>query len=122
MLMRSSIDFSSSSAYLWAAILLCSTPAAGQPDPARHTIPSDSAGSLPFLAAGTTKRQEITALLGEPSARYSSDGIVTYRLQANAGAYRSVARQFEWHPATHSLVLQFDEHGVLLRHALIRVR
>ena len=61
-------------------------------------------------------------MLGEPSARYSPDGVVTYRLQARPDGYRSVARSFEWSPATHSLVLQFDESGVLLRHALVRVR
>jgi len=77
---------------------------------------------LTFLVVGTTKRQDVSVVLGEPSARYPSDSIVTYRLRADGDGYRRVARSFEWHPATHSLVLQFDERGILLRYGLVRVR
>ena len=100
-------------ARLCAAILVCSAiVAAGSADPVQLT----------FLVVGATKRQDVAVALGEPSARYPSDGIVTYRLRAGSEGYRSVARSFEWHPATHSLVLQFDERGILLRHGLVRVR
>jgi hypothetical protein len=97
------------------AVSVCGLANAQTPDAA---FGSDA---LSFLVVGATTREVVFAKLGEPSARYTADGILTYRLRADTG-YRSVPRAFDWYPATHSLVLRFDQRDVLVQKALVRVR
>lgn len=84
---------------------------------------------LTFLVDGKTARQEVFLQLGQPSARFENERILTYRLgyeSKNSGYYvleREVTYEGwpAWKAANFSLVLVFDEGGVLKRHSLVRV-
>lgn len=78
---------------------------------------------LSFLAAGKTQRTEIMLRLGEPSAVFQEELILTYRLGGNEkqGYYIRQSRA-GWEQEGYSLVLVLDEYGFLLSHALVRVR
>ncbi len=91
----------------------CSTtPLRGQPD------------LLDFLADGATRREEVVARLGEPTRCLRSGGICTYRVSHDeAGQYvRLEVGGANWMDTDGSLVLVFDDDGVLQRHSIVRVR
>lgn len=77
---------------------------------------------LDFLQDGKTSREEVILHLAEPSATFEGGRIVTYRLDEDTGGY--VIRGAKGHGWSEkfSLVLSFDEHGVLRRHSLVRVK
>ncbi len=84
---------------------------------------------LAFLADGRTTRTDAILTLGQPSGSFESERILTYRLglePENSGYYvvereRSLSGWPTWIAAKFSLVLVFDENGVLQRHSLVRV-
>jgi outer membrane protein assembly factor BamE (lipoprotein component of BamABCDE complex) len=74
-----------------------------------------------FLADGTTTRDEVLLRLGRPSFVDVRDGVLAYRIREPAPGVRLVEEPVAW-PAVVgeiSLVLVFDEAGVLRRHALV---
>lgn len=78
---------------------------------------------LSFLHDGTTTRTEVVERLGEPSAQLRADHILTYRIVGSDAAGYGVWAPHATQPdARLSLVLVFDDQGVLQRHALIKVR
>jgi hypothetical protein len=87
------------------------------------------ANLLDFLAAGRTTREQALHALGEPSARFEAERILTYRLgfEPKNQGYYVVGRDADpsgWSPwvrARYSLVLVFDETGVLRSHSLVEV-
>ena len=85
---------------------------------------------LNFLADGKTTRTEIITTLGPPSGRFEKDKILTYRLgfESKNNGYYVVEREVipdanwpTWLLAKYSLVLCFDNTGVLLKHSLVEV-
>jgi hypothetical protein len=84
---------------------------------------------LAFLADGRTTKDQVWLNLGPPSARFECDRILTYRLRyepKNKG-YQVVERSTQptgwprWDLVKYSLVLVFDEQGLLVKHALVEV-
>jgi len=96
------------------------------------TTPPPLKGSpdlLRFLADGKTTQPEAIIALGQPSGRFESEKILTYRLgfEPRNGGYYIVERETTangwptWTAAKFSLVLVFDDHDVLRHHALVKV-
>lgn len=78
---------------------------------------------LSFLADGKNQRTEIMLRLGEPSAVFQDERILTYRLGGNEKeGYYICQRRAGWEQESYSLVLVLDEYGILLSHSLVRVR
>ena len=86
------------------------------------TQPIGNKQLLDFLNDGKTTREEVLLHLAEPSATFEGGRIVTFRIDEDAGGY--VIRGAKGHGWSEkfSLVLSFDEHGVLRRHSLVRVK
>ena len=84
---------------------------------------------LNFLSDGKTTRTEAITTLGQPSGRFESDKILTYRLghEPKNNGYTVVEREVTtsgwptWTAAKFSLVLVFDDTGILQRHSLVKV-
>ena len=78
---------------------------------------------LSFLATQETTRDEVIAELGPPSAAIDSDRILTYRIGGSEQRGLWIRGEREnWYMTTFSLVLVFDEDGLLQRHSLVPVR
>ena len=84
---------------------------------------------LNFLSDGKTSREEVVLKLGQPSGTFERENILTYRLgfEPKNNGYFLVEREPTpsgwptWVLAQYSLVLVFDEAGVLRRHAVVEV-
>ncbi|MGA9450994.1 MAG: hypothetical protein WBW41_06580 [Verrucomicrobiia bacterium] len=84
---------------------------------------------LIFLLDGKTTRTEAITTLGQPSGRFESDKILTYRLgyEPKNNGYAVVEREPTasgwptWTAAKFSLVLVFDDAGILQKHSLVKV-
>jgi hypothetical protein len=90
-----------------------------------QAIPGASRDLLAFIEDGATTREEVVLRLGQPSASFEGDRILTYRIgeHATQGYYPIVPNQLmPWQSVSHSLVLVFDEAGVLAKHSLVAVR
>jgi len=96
------------------------------------TAPPPLKGSpdlLKFLAEGQTTRTEAIITLGQPSGRFEQEKILTYRLgfEPRNSGYYLVEREATasgwptWTAAKFSLVLVFNDHGVLRKHSLVKV-
>ncbi|MHC1698752.1 MAG: hypothetical protein AB9919_11975 [Geobacteraceae bacterium] len=77
---------------------------------------------LNFLTSGTSK-EAVLLKLGEPSSSFEQGRVLTYRIGADdEKGYFLLDRQVRWENAKYSLVLVFDEKGLLTKHALVQVR
>lgn len=84
---------------------------------------------LSFLTVGGTTRQDVMLRLGAPSGRFESEKVLTYRLgyEPKNQGYYVVEREGglggwpTWLWAKYSLVLIFNEAGVLQKHSLVDV-
>ncbi len=96
------------------------------------TTPPPLRGSpdlLKFVVDGKATREEALTALGQPSGVFESERILTYRLgfEPRNNGYFVVERETRntgwpvWKHASFSLVLVFDETGMLKRHSLVRV-
>lgn len=94
------------------------------------TVPlKGHADLLDFLADGKTAREEVAPKLGQPSGKLERESILTYRLgfEPRNKGYYVVERETQpsgwptWLLAKYSLVLVFNEAGVLRRHSLVEV-
>ena len=105
----------------------CATP---QVAPIR---PEDVAAAplIAFLQEGTTSRQDVLLELGTPAAQFEGERILTYQLRADSRNEISVfwPRRSEVHPILtdwqrdiFSLVLVFDEAGLLKTYSLVGAR
>jgi len=88
----------------------CATTPIGQPD------------LLGFIEDGRTTREEVFLTLGEPSATYQAEGILTYRLGEDEAGYFLVDKRPGFLGVRHSLVLAFDDSGLLRRHSLVTIK
>lgn len=95
------------------------------------TAPSfeSRADLLDFLVDGQTTREEVALKLGHSSGKFERENILTYRLgfDSKSKGYYVVERKVQadgwpvWWDVRYSLVLVFDDGGVLRRHALVEV-
>jgi hypothetical protein len=84
-------------------------------------------GTLGFLKAGVTTREEILLKFGAPSAHFEGDRILTYQFQCNPegqwvlrSPHQALASPFlSWARGSCNLVLVFEADGRLLRHNLV---
>jgi len=81
-------------------------------------------GLLDFLTDGSTRREEVTTRLGEPTRCLRSGEICTYRVgHDEAGQYVKIeSGGANWMDTDGSVILVFDAEGVLRRHSVVRVR
>lgn len=80
---------------------------------------------MDFLEIGATTRQQTILKLGQPSASFEQDTILTYRLghEPEQGYYVvSPKAMLPWQSVRYSLVLVFDENGVLRKQNLVDVQ
>jgi hypothetical protein len=87
-------------------------------------IPSARRDLLDFIHVGQTARQEVILNLGQPSAAFEHETILTYRIgeDTNQGYYILTPRaMLPWQSVRYSLVLVFDGTGVLRKKNLVRV-
>jgi len=96
------------------------------------TVPPSIKGSpdlLNFLSDGKTTRTEVITTLGQPSGTFEVQRILTYRLgyEPENHGYAVVEREAAasgwptWTAAKFSLVLVFDDAGILQKHSLVKV-
>lgn len=91
------------------------------------TIPGASPELLAFLRDGTTTREQAVLKLGQPSSTLVQETILTYRIGEDAKQGLFVVGSFanavwRWDDVRYSLVLVFDDDGVLRRHSLVSVK
>jgi hypothetical protein len=87
-------------------------------------IPGASRDLVGFLDPGRTTREEVVLKLGQPSGAFEQERIITYRLgQDDKQGYFIVSQKatMPWQSVRYSLVLVFDEKGVLLRKNMVDV-
>lgn len=80
---------------------------------------------LEFLADGHTTRETVVLSLGQPSASFDQDSILTYRIGEHEiqGMYPMTPQVLKpWDQVRYSLVLVFDSEGVLQKHRLVPVQ
>lgn len=77
---------------------------------------------LDFLEDGKTSKQVAVIRLGQPSATFEGERIVTYRIGSDKKGYFLRAGPDGWARTKFSLVLMFDENNVLQKHSLVEVR
>jgi hypothetical protein len=91
----------------------CATPAIYGADPRL----------LEFLQDGASTRDEIMLALGQPSATFQQERVLTYRLGEDAKqGYFIVQPGSSWLRARYSLVLVLDAGGTLQKHSLVPVQ
>jgi hypothetical protein len=84
---------------------------------------------LNFLEDGKSTREEVLTTLGQPSGRFESERILTYQLgyEPRNNGYYLVERHPTawgwpaWNGVQFSLVLVFDDGGVLRKRSLVKV-
>jgi hypothetical protein len=79
---------------------------------------------LDFLQDGQSSKEAVLLKLGQPSAVLESGRVLTYRLGEEKGGsyFLREASATNWFGLKFSLVLVFDQAGVLQRHSLVPVR
>ena len=111
---------------LWLAALILLTACASSPIIGKKDL-------LGFLQVGQTTRQDVYQRLGDPSTQYEEGSrIVTYRIGEDKGGLFVRAGKWDqgsngevsgdWTGVRYSLVLAFDETGVLRRQSLVQIR
>ena len=76
---------------------------------------------LAFLADGATRREDALLRLGQPSSTLQGERVLTWRIGEDGGGYfldPGAVRPVLPYRA-YSLVLIFDDAGLLRRHALV---
>ena len=84
---------------------------------------------LPYLVDGTATRAEIEGHLGAPTSEFEEGRVCTHRLMMRGPELVAVGRESVpddsrlalWNVAHYSLVLVFDDAGLLVKHRLLRV-
>lgn len=81
---------------------------------------------LEFLRDGASTRDEVMLALGQPSATFQQERVLTYRLGEDAKQGYFVeqphATNLPWVGVRYSLVLVFDAGGTLQKHSLVPVQ
>jgi hypothetical protein len=78
---------------------------------------------LTFIADGETTRTEAVLHLGQPSASFENDRILTWRLHGDDQAGYFISDDpGTWNEVRYSLVLVFGSDGVLETHSKVAVK
>lgn len=77
---------------------------------------------LNFIEDGKTTREETYLRLGEPSTLFEGGRIVCFRLGRDEGGDYVVGKSAGFAGVETSLVMVFNEQGVLTRHSLVQVK
>lgn len=86
---------------------------------------------LTFLEDGTTTKRVVTQTLGEPPHIWGNGDVWTYRIERDRDGFYiptnpdprgTPARDRPLDGTRYSLVLEFDQNGVLSRHALVDLK
>ena len=78
---------------------------------------------LSFLQDGQTSREEIISHLGSPSRAIQNERFLFYRVGHDRGGYFvGELNHRRWADVRYSLVLVFDDAGVLKEHSIVSVR
>lgn len=88
-------------------------------------VPGADPKLLEFLQPGSTTRQQVIVKLGQPSAAFELESILTYRIgeDEEQGYYIVTPKALlQWQETRYSLVLVFDENGILQKKSLVDVR
>lgn len=86
------------------------------------TAPKGRKDLIDFLDDGITRREDVLAKLGAPSARFEDSRILAYRLARGEGGYLLATTSGTWADTDVNLMLVFDRDGVLQRHSLVQIR
>lgn len=107
--------------YLLAALLAAVPQAACTSVPVAPVEPAQVALHFGFLRTGATTREEVLERLGQPSAEFDRDRMLTYRFYKNRLGKLVPPAQASDSPGAseYTLVLSFDDRGLLSRHALV---
>ncbi|MEI8290717.1 MAG: hypothetical protein WCH99_14720 [Verrucomicrobiota bacterium] len=88
-------------------------------------VPGASRNLLSFMQNGQTTRQEVILKLGQPSGSFEHEQILTYRIGEDKDqGYYLVSPKFmqPWQSVRYSLVLLFDDRGVLQKKNMVSVQ
>ena len=88
-------------------------------------VPGASRDLLSFMQNGQTTRQEVILKLGQPSGSYEHEKILTYRIGEDRDqGYFLVSPKFmqPWQSVRYSLVLLFDDNGLLQKKNMVSVQ
>lgn len=105
---------------LWLALLLLALGLAG----CATTIVGADPNLLKFIEDGITTRQQVMLTLGQPSAIFRQEQILTYRIgeDPKQGLFIVNPSATEpWARVRYSLVLVFDDQGTLRKHSVVPV-
>lgn len=84
--------------------------------------PLGQANLLSFIEDGKTTREQAYLNLGEPAALYEAGRIVCFRLGRDAGGDFVIGKGTGFTGVKTSLVMVFDEAGILSRHSLVQIK
>ncbi len=108
--------------FSWVLFLLIGLVLGGCETP---RIPGASPELLGFLQVGTTTREQVVLKLGQPSASFEQEHILTYRVgeDKRQGKYIVAPKALmPWERTHYSLVLVFTEDGRLAKMNLVDVQ
>ena len=78
---------------------------------------------LDFINDGQTSREQVILSLGQPSAAFENERILTFRIGGGReSGYFVRDAPGTWYETSFSLVLVFGTDGTLESHSLVRVR
>ncbi len=90
---------------------------------------SKSPDLVSSLTDGKTTKEQAILRLGQPSGRFEAGKILTYRLGYESTNHDYIVRERQpgaygwptWYVTQFSMVLVFDDNGVLQKHSLVKV-
>lgn len=85
-------------------------------------FPTGDPQLLTFLEDGSTTREDTYLRLAEPHAVLEGGSILIYQLDQDEHGYVLMKRRQNAWAGRYSLVLTFDEKGVLKRHSLVKIK
>jgi len=77
---------------------------------------------LNFIEDGKTTREQTVLQLGEPAAFFEEGRILCFRLGHDGGGAYVVGKSTGFAGVETSLVMVFNEQGVLIRHSQVQVK
>lgn len=84
--------------------------------------PMGRADLLAFIEDGRTTREDAYMHLGEPAASYEEERILCFRIGRDDGGDFVLGRASGFQGVRTSLIMAFDEQGLLKRHSLVQVK
>lgn len=86
------------------------------------TSPTGNPQLLDFLQDGSTTREDVYLNLAEPVETFEGGRILAYHLVQDKTGYMVATRRTNTWNVRFSLVLSFDDRGILRRHSVVPVK